>query len=271
MGGNTPASPEAMAAQTFGAFNIYGPGSANVLRSSFIPLSGDAARQNLQNYRNYAPGMNRVYNRMYNQNAMNEVRLNNQLVNSGAASRMMRGAEDLQRQVDPQWYQQRDRLNNELNNLPEQSYLRETGSGMSGSETAEMSRNLARYQGARGNAPGGSGGGNLGAIENAMAFGEAGHNRLLSNRAENRETAAFRPTLRSNTMGSLRSGMDAFRMTTGRPSGGAPGISSDGGPGMGFANQMWGGFGSNAGLAAGANASRMGGAQSVLQSLPSYS
>ena len=134
----------------------------------------------------------------------------------------------LARQVDPEFFKTRaegaagiSNLLKDIGGLPQQRLLDETGQ-LSGGEQAAIERALNRAGARAGTLNAES---PLSTIANAMRFGEAGRARELANRAENRATMAFRPSLLSEalktTAGFLpttRSGVDPFQITTGRPS-----------------------------------------------------
>ncbi len=269
-------NPNSLAAADIVNFALYGPNAAEVYKNSFLPLSQDAARYNAQNYNTYAPGMNATGQGIYNSNARNQVALDNELLNSPAAQGAITRADALQRQVDPEYYKGRELglgglqdLYGRIAQTPDQERLAEEGNLLSGSEMASMERGLNRVGG---NTPSA-----ISTAGNAMMFGEAGRNKLMQNRQENRTAQAFKPGLLSSAIQStaqalptFRSGLDPYKIATGKSAQAnyGQGVSGEGGTGSQFGSQVWGGMNAGSIASQGNTANNK---SSTLEQLPSYS
>lgn len=267
--------PMQLAAQDYAAFNMFGPATAEVYKNSFLPLTQDAAKWNAQAYNTYAPGMNETGRGIYNDNARNQVSLDNELLGSANARGAITKADAFQRQIDPEYYKGRETGLKELQDLygkisstPDQARLAEEGNLLSGSEMAEMERGLNRVGG---NVPSA-----MTTAGNAMQFGEAGRQKLMSNRAENRTAQSFKPGMLSDALKStatalptFRSGIDPYKIATGKSAIANFGQAIDGsgnGAGANFGGQVYGQGGANA-IASQTNSDK----QSTASQLPSYS
>ena len=156
-------------------------------------------------YAKYGPQLNATGNDIAKQNALAEVATNQAVLQNGGTD-LIKSLTDLQKNIDPEYYNTRANTATQLNNLFNSIDL--TG-GLSSTERDEIGKGLAREGLARGtsNAPS-----NVETISNAMQFGQAGRNRVLQNQnalvqAINASTA-FLP--------SSKSGIDAFAAATGK-------------------------------------------------------
>ena len=127
---------------------------------------------------------------------------------AGPGRDVVRNLTEAQRIADPEYFRQRELAMQGLENLF--GSLSDPNAGMSGTERAEIERTLARENAARGNVSPT----NIGTVEAAMKFGAAGEARKTAKQgaiAQAVQTAA-------GAAPSMRSGVDAFQVTTGKPS-----------------------------------------------------
>lgn len=115
---------------------------------------------------------------------------------------------EAQRLADPEYFRQRELAMGAMEKLF--GSLDDPNAGLSGSERAEMDRILARENTARGNV----GPTNVGTVEAAMRFGQAGAQR----KAQKQTAIGQAIATAAGAAPSLRSGVDAFQVTTGKPS-----------------------------------------------------
>lgn len=115
---------------------------------------------------------------------------------------------EAQRLADPEYFRQRELALSGLEKMF--GSLSDPNQGLSETERAEMQRTLARENAGRGNI----GPTNIGTVEAAMNFGSAAEARKTAKQgaiAQAVQTAA-------GAAPSMRSGVDAFQVTTGKPS-----------------------------------------------------
>lgn len=146
--------------------------------------------------------------RIAGQNALGQAR-NDLAVVQGPGRELVREAMRTQREADPEAYRARelavgqlDRLNNSLVN---------PDAGLSESERMEIDRSLARGNFARGV---GAAPTATSTVANAMAFGRAGEDRRNSRQS----AIANAAQVSAGAVQPLSSKIDAFQLTTGRPS-----------------------------------------------------
>jgi len=127
---------------------------------------------------------------------------------AGPGRDVVRNLTEAQRLADPEYFKQRELAMGALEKLF--GSLSDPNAGMGATERAEVERTLARENAARGNvAPT-----QMGTVEAAMRFGGAGEARKSAKQAaisQAVQTAA-------GAAPSMRSGVDAFQVTTGKPS-----------------------------------------------------
>lgn len=127
---------------------------------------------------------------------------------AGPGRSVVQNLAEAQRLADPEYFRQRELALAGLERLF--GSLSDPNAGMSATERAEVERTLARENAARGNiAPT-----QMGTVEAAMRFGSAGEARKTAKQAaisQAVQTAA-------GAAPSMRSGVDAFQVTTGKPS-----------------------------------------------------
>lgn len=127
---------------------------------------------------------------------------------AGPGRDVVRNLTEAQRLADPEYFKQRELAMGALEKLF--GSLSDPNAGMGATERAEVERTLARENAARGNvAPT-----QMGTVEAAMRFGSAGEARKSAKQAaisQAVQTAA-------GAAPSMRSGVDAFQVTTGKPS-----------------------------------------------------
>jgi hypothetical protein len=146
--------------------------------------------------------------RIAGQNALAQAG-NDLAVVQGPGRELVREAMRTQREADPEAYRARELALGQLERL--NSGLLDIDGGLSGSERAEIDRSLARDNFSRGlgNVPTATS-----TVENAMKFGAAGENR----RQGRMSAIANAAQLSAGAVQPLSSKIDAFQLTTGRPS-----------------------------------------------------
>jgi hypothetical protein len=146
--------------------------------------------------------------RIAGQNALAQSR-NDLAVVQGPGRELVREAMQTQREADPEAYRARELALGQLERL--NSGLLDVEGNLSGSERAEIDRSLARDNFSRGlgNVPTATS-----TVENAMRFGAAGENR----RQGRMSAIANAAQLSAGAVQPLSSKIDAFQLTTGRPS-----------------------------------------------------
>jgi hypothetical protein len=146
--------------------------------------------------------------RISGENALGQAR-NDLAVVQGPGRDLVREAMVTQRQADPEAYRARELALGQLEQL--NSGLQNVDGTLSGSERAEIDRSLARDNFSRGlgNVPTATS-----TVENAMRFGAAGENR----RQGRMSAIANAAQISSGAVQPLSSRVDAFQLTTGRPS-----------------------------------------------------
>lgn len=127
---------------------------------------------------------------------------------AGPGRDVVRNLSAAQREADPEYFRQRELAMGGLEKLF--SSLDDPNSGMSGTERAEVERTLARENAARGNI----GPTSVGTVEAAMNFGEAGAAR----KAQKQSAVGAAIAAAAGAAPTMRSGVDAFQVTTGKPS-----------------------------------------------------
>lgn len=118
----------------------------------------------------------------------------------GAGQELARNAIAAQAILDPEFIKSRGQVGDKITEL-----LSNVGAGLTGSERAEVERNLAQSNAQRGNLSTPTA---LGTVENAMAFGQAGQQKL-NNLASTIANV-------SQSLPALRTGESAFTQATGR-------------------------------------------------------
>ena len=146
--------------------------------------------------------------RIAGQNSLAQAR-NDLAVVQGPGRDLVREAMVTQRAADPEAYRARELALGQLEKL--NSGLQDADGTLSGSERAEIDRSLARDNFSRGlgNTPTATS-----TVENAMRFGAAGENR----RQGRMSAIANAAQISSGAVQPLSSRVDAFQLTTGRPS-----------------------------------------------------
>jgi hypothetical protein len=146
--------------------------------------------------------------RIAGQNSLAQAR-NDLAVVQGPGRDLVREAMVTQRAADPEAYRARELALGQLEQL--NSGLQNVDGTLSGSERAEIDRSLARDNFSRGlgNTPTATS-----TVENAMRFGAAGENR----RQGRMSAIANAAQISSGAVQPLSSRVDAFQLTTGRPS-----------------------------------------------------
>ena len=115
---------------------------------------------------------------------------------------------EAQRLADPEYFKQREMSIDALSKLF--GSLDDPNAGLSGAEREEMNRSLAQSNAQRGN----TGTTNLGTVEAAMNFGQAGAAR----KAQKQSAISSAIATAAGAAPTMRSGVDAFQVTTGKPS-----------------------------------------------------
>lgn len=127
---------------------------------------------------------------------------------AGPGRDVVKNLTEAQRLADPEYFRQRELAMSGLENLF--GSLSDPNKGLSGTERAEVERTLARENTARGNvAPT-----NIGTVEAAMKFGSAGEARKTAKQ----QAIASAVGAAAGAAPTMRSGVDAFQVTTGKPS-----------------------------------------------------
>lgn len=154
-------------------------------------------------YSQFGPQLNSIGQDIARSNALSQSETDRQVVGSDSAKELVRGTEALQREVDPEFYKNREVTSDKYQDLlggmdPNK---------LSGAELANVERANNRSNIGRGIADSGS---NIGAVSNALQF----DNRLQQKRSALSDALANFGQIQ----GGSRSGVDAFQLTTGKPS-----------------------------------------------------
>lgn len=158
-------------------------------------------------YGQYAPEMAGVANNIARDQALSQAGTDAQVL-QGPGTELVRSARELQREEDPEYYQNRTLLSNRLGDLVNSIDL--TG-GISGGEREELQRAQNRQNQQRGIATNPS---QTAALENAMQFGQAAYQR----QGQQQDRLGQALNVGSGMLPTLRSGTDVFQVATGRSS-----------------------------------------------------
>lgn len=141
------------------------------------------------------------------QQAMGTARTDAEVM-AGPGRDVVRTLTEAQRLADPEYFKQRELAMKGLESLF--GSLSDPNAGLTGSERAEAERAMARENAARGNV----GPTNIGTVEAAMRFGQAG----AASRQAKQGAIMNAVQTAAGAAPSMRSGVDAFQVTTGKPS-----------------------------------------------------
>ena len=165
-------------------------------------------------FRKFGPQLSEIGNAISRQDALAKAATDRDVL-AGPGKELVQQALETAKIYDPEYFKTREAASARLNELLGSINL---GSGLSGSERAEIERAQAQEGGRRGtyNTPS-----NIDAVSNAMQFGQAGFNRLNQNRS------ALSSAIANATaaLPSFKSGVDVFQVATGKPS--APNVGND--------------------------------------------
>jgi hypothetical protein len=186
-------------------------GQTGVLERSQQALSQELAPQQAQLQLDMAnqfmPGFTQVGLDQSRQQAMGTAR-NDADVLAGPGRDVITSLTEAQRLADPEYFRQREMSLGALENLF--GSLDDPNGGMGAMERAEIERTLARQNAASGNiAPTA-----LGTVDAAMQFGAAGQQR----KQQKQSAIAQAVATAAGAAPSMRSGVDAYQVTTGKPS-----------------------------------------------------
>ena len=162
----------------------------------------------LQLYQQYGPEFARVAQQIAAQNAQSQA-TSDLALQRGTGRELVQAAMEAQRAADPEAYRARELGVEQLNRL--NAGLTNPDAGLSESERMEIDRSLARDNYARG--VGASPTANS-TVANALAFGQAGEAR----RNQRLGAIANAAQISTQAVQPLSSRVDAFQLTTGRPS-----------------------------------------------------
>lgn len=157
--------------------------------------------------RDYMPEFTQIGLDQARQQALGTARADAEML-AGPGQDVVRNLAAAQRIADPEYFRQRELSMQGLEKLF--NSLSDPSAGMSGSERAEVERSLARENAARGNV----GPTNIGTVEAAMKFGSAGEARKNAKQ----QAIAQAVGTAAGAAPTMRSGVDAFQVTTGKPS-----------------------------------------------------
>lgn len=157
--------------------------------------------------RQYMPEFTQIGLDQARQQALGTARTDAEML-AGPGREVVTNLTEAQRLADPEYFKQRELALGGLQHLF--GSLADPAGGMSETERAEVERTLARENAARGNV----GPTNIGTVEAAMRFGQAGEAR----KAQKQGAIAQAVQTAAGAAPSMRSGVDAFQVTTGKPS-----------------------------------------------------
>jgi len=213
-----PPSANDSARAQYEAFLNYGRPVADVFRNDFLPLARDVNTANQD-----AAFANAERQATFDRDMSTP---------GGVGSQAVDNTLQLQRQVDPEYFDSRTATSSLLRQLQEMA----SGTKpikMSGSEQEEVSRGLARTNQQQGNLGNTSA---LSTLNNAMTFGQAGENRRNNrlNQVGNAVSAS------AGTIPTFRSGIDPYMVATGKTSQAPTGVNQA----IGLGNNAFGTYGS---------------------------
>jgi len=219
-GGDPPAQPaQETTKQAIGSYVKQYPNLINATAKGILPYETakvSAAEQLLPRYSDLAGGIT---------NAISGADLTSLQGNGG---NVVRAANDLNHEVDPEYYASRANSSASLDKLINSIDL---SGGLSPTEREEISRGVNRSSLASGNFGNGSA---TSSVANAMQFGQAGHDRVEQNRSDLSKALANAATL----IPTFRSGVDPFKEATGKSSMGDFGASQMGQSTQGLSNSL---------------------------------
>lgn len=217
-GGDSPAVPVGEStAQIIQAMTQYLPDLVKITNQQLSPtaqaqlaadqsVSPGYAQLQTDLYRKFGPELNRIGSDIAGQNMLaqsgNELR-----TLQGPGKDLISQSLALQKQIDPEYFQQRSLLNNSLNRLQDSIDL---SGNLNGGARAEVERSLNRDNSARGlGVPSATS-----TVENAMKFGQAGEVRRL----QQQQALAGAISVGSGFLPTAKTGIDPLQVGVGRSS-----------------------------------------------------
>lgn len=169
--------------------------------------SGPYAQLMVDLYNQYGPQLNAIGNEINRRNAVANAQTDKEVL-TGAGTDLVKAADKLQREQDPEYYATRANTADSISKLLSSIDL---SGGLSNTERDEIQKGLAIEGVNRGTANAPS---NLETVANAMQYGQAGRNRILQN--QNALTAAINAS--TAFIPTTKSGVDVFQVATGKSS-----------------------------------------------------
>ena len=245
-----PAAPTSVesTAEMMKAYTQYLPDLAKATAAQVLPtgeaqlaaqevLSPREAALTTKLYEQFGPQINKIGSDIAADNAKRQSESDLNILQT-TGPQVVSAARTAQEAADPEYFKARAGALDQLSRLF--GSLDNPNTGLSGAERAEIDRTLARGNAARGiESPTATS-----TVENAMAFGQAGEARKQAKQAAIGQAV----NVATQFMPAAKSNIDAFQMTTGKPSvtntgearlGGA---SQAGNQAFVMGNQMWGGL-----------------------------
>lgn len=174
--------------------------------------SGPYAQLMVDLYNTYGPQLNAIGNEITARNALSQAESDKAVI-QGPGGELVRAADKLQREQDPEYYATRELTSSRLKDLMNGIDL---SGALSSTERDEIGKGLSREGYARGTAGAPS---NLDVVSNAMRYGQAGAERKTQ--AQGALTNAIAAS--TQFLPQSKSGVDVFQVATGKPSVNNPG------------------------------------------------
>lgn len=162
-------------------------------------------------YGTYGPKLNQIGNDIAGQNMLAQASNENATL-QGPGKDLINNALSLEKQIDPEFFQQRTNLNNKITDLTN-SY--DLSGNLPGGVRAELERSVNRDNNSRGL----NGSSNTSVVQNAMKFGQAGQ----AMQAQNQAGLANAINIGAGYLPGSRAGIDPLQVGVGRSSGGNTG------------------------------------------------